>query len=86
MKAQIGSCGWSFNRQGEWEMNQMDIETIHESLVNGQRKQMVNQIQEYGLYDFWSDYETYLMHIGDEQDAFDYFTDATISYFRITRP
>jgi len=34
----------------------MNIETIHESLVNGNRAQMVNQIDEYGLYDFWADY------------------------------
>jgi hypothetical protein len=38
----------------------MKIETIHESLVNGQRRQMVEQIKEYGLYDFFSDYRDYL--------------------------
>ena len=63
----------------------MKIETIHESLVNGQRKQMVKQIDEYGLYDFWSDYSDYL---GCETDhgifpQFNFFRDAVISYHRI---
>lgn len=66
----------------------MNIQEIHESLVNGQRRQMVEQINEYGLYDFWSDYRDYLKDVftGEyyENNGFDYFTDATISYFRIT--
>ena len=62
----------------------MDIETIHASLVNGQRRQMVDQIQEYGLYDFWADYRDFLKDVYNAQDALSYFTDATISYFRIT--
>ena len=62
----------------------MDIETIHESLVNGQRKQMVNQIKEYGLHDFWADYKTYLQDLYSDEGIIDYFTDATISFFRIT--
>ena len=63
----------------------MKIETIHDSLVNGQRRQMVLQIEEYGLYDFWSDYRAYLCELYVEDGSrFDYFTDATISYFRIT--
>ena len=61
----------------------MKIETIHESLVNGQRKQMVKQIEEYGLYDFWGDYRAWLRDLDDYKEAFEYFTDATISYFRI---
>ena len=62
----------------------MDIETIHESLVNGQRRQMVKQIEECVLYDFWEDYKEYLTGLYDTQAAWGYFTDATISYFRIT--
>lgn len=61
----------------------MEIETIHASLVNGQRRQMVKQIQEYGLYDFWPDFRDHLK-AWNGQEAFDYFADATISYFRIT--
>lgn len=59
----------------------IEIETIHESLVNGQRRQMVKQIKQYGLYDFWSDYKDYL----DERHInIGFFRDAVISYFRIT--
>jgi hypothetical protein len=58
----------------------MKIETIHESLVNGQRKQMVGQIDEYGLYDFWSDYRDYL---DDIHANVGFFQDAVISYHRI---
>jgi hypothetical protein len=62
------------------------IETIHESLLNGQRKQMVEQIDEYGTYDFWTDYKKWLIDAGymqDETDGYKYFIDAAISYFRI---
>ncbi len=57
---------------------------IHESLVNGQRRQMFHQINSYGLYDFWEDYKEYLAEIYvQDSSGYDYFTDATISYFRI---
>lgn len=59
------------------------IETIHESLVNGQRKQMVNQIDEYGLYDFFDDYAGYLYSTYCMESAFSYLRDAISSYHRI---
>ena len=62
----------------------MNIETIHNSLVNGQRRQMVDQIIEYGLYDFWSDYSDYLINFYIYDQGSDYFKDAVLSYFRIT--
>ena len=62
----------------------MDIETIHDSLINGQRRQMVNQIDEYGNYDFWNDYKGFLIELCcDKDEAWWYFTDACISYNRI---
>ena len=61
----------------------MNIETIHESLVNGNRKQMVNQIDEYGLYDFWERYKDYLNELYTDTGPLEYFQDAVISYFRI---
>ena len=65
--------------------NQTALSIIHESLINGQRKQMVNQTNEYGLYDFWVDYKEYL---SDNQPIsrteYNYFCDAVISYHRIT--
>ena len=63
----------------------MKIETIHDSLVNGQRKQMVEQINEYGLYDFFADYHEYLFNTyQDDHARYEYFASATISYHRIT--
>ena len=65
----------------------INIETIHESLINGQRKQMVNQIDEYGLTDFLGDYRDWLQDNGyidlPDTDGFLYFADAVISYHRI---
>jgi len=67
-------------------MNRAELENIHESLVNGQRRQMVSQINEYGNYEFWSDYAGYLRELYTESEsAYCYFRDATISYFRITK-
>ena len=62
----------------------MNIETIHDSLVNGQRKQMTKQIDEYGIYDFWSDYADFLGCKTDHgiRNQFNYFRDAVISYHR----
>jgi len=60
-----------------------DIEEIHESLVNGQRKQMVEQIDAYGVYDFWADYKNYLEDLYEVIGAWDYFPDAVISYHYI---
>ena len=62
----------------------MDILTIHESQLNGQRRQMCAQIKEYGLYEFWADYHEYLFNTYvDEKVRYEYFADATISYHRI---
>lgn len=61
----------------------MEIEEIHESLINGQRRQMADQIDVYGIYDFWADYKEYLgtQHYAD--GVLDYFSDAVISYHHI---
>ena len=62
-------------------MKSYDIESIHESYINGQRRQMVKQIDEYGLYDFWSDLRNYLHDTGCNPDDF---ISMTIIYHRIT--
>ena len=63
----------------------MNIAEIHESLVNGQRQQMVEQINDYGLYDFFSDYEDYLNTLyANESAEYAYFREAVTSYHRIT--
>ena len=60
----------------------MDLDTIHDSLINGQRKQMVEQIDEYGPV-FWERYEGYLegLYMSDKKN--EWFKDAVISYHRI---
>ena len=60
-----------------------DIETIHESLENGQRRQMAEQIDEYGSYDFFSQYDQYLRDMYAPTMALNFFTDCVISYHRI---
>jgi len=60
------------------------LHEIHMSLVNGQRKQMVNQIDDYGLYEFFNDYQNHLRDQYVEiESAWHYFVDAVISYPRI---
>lgn len=61
----------------------MDIETIHESLVNGQRRQMAKQIDEYGAADFFESYRIYLDGLCVLEAQIKWFTDAVISYHRI---
>jgi len=66
-------------------LDNLTIDRIHNSLVNGQRKQMVKQIKEYGLHDFWQDYSNYLEDIYTDIDSvYTYLKDAVISYHRIT--
>ena len=60
------------------------IESIHDSLINGQHRQMVEQIDEYGLYDVWFDLGSYLQELYVEPKSwFEYYTDAVQSYHRI---
>ena len=68
-------------------MDYENIKNIHENLINGNRRDCVKLIKEYGLYDFWPDYRDYLKQTyGSELDnhASNYFIEMTISYFRIT--
>jgi hypothetical protein len=61
------------------------INEIHESLINGQRKQAVEQMQNYSMYDFFADYNTYLIaNYQDSEEIKNYILDAANSYFRIT--
>jgi len=62
------------------------IEEIHQFLLNDQRQQAVEQIDEYGTYNFWSEYRQYLEELWyTESYRLKHFTDMTISYFRIKR-
>jgi hypothetical protein len=65
-------------------MNANLLESIHESLLNGQRTQMTKQIDEYGLYDFFEDYNTFLSDLYDNLNVkHSYFLDCVVSYSRI---
>lgn len=67
----------SFNRS---------LAAIHESLVNGQRKQMVEQIDSMFIqYDFWDLFLDYLKEVygNDTKKVLAEFSDAVISYHRI---
>jgi hypothetical protein len=62
------------------------IAQIHDSLINGQRRQMVDQIDEYGPMDFWPEYAEYVAAVCDTDDgwrAYEDLKDAVGSYFRI---
>ena len=66
-------------------MKASEMELIHGSIINGQGKQMVEQIDAYGLYDFWADYADFLHELfGDcHESRRASFEDITITYFRI---
>ena len=67
-------------------MNYEAIENIHNNLINGNCRDCVKLIKEYGASDFFSDYADYLgQTYGYEMDthAANYFIDMTLSYFRI---
>jgi hypothetical protein len=69
----------------EGDPKSVRIEVIDESLVNGQREQMVSQIRRYGAYNFFSNYREYLRDRYDLKTAYDHFTAAVLSYFRIKK-
>jgi len=57
---------------------------IHESLVNGQRQQMVELIDLYGVGDFWVDYDQFLGETSESlSEMMMWFTDAVIFYHKI---
>ena len=60
------------------------LEEIHSSLLNGQRKQMTDQINEYGLYDFFEDYSNYLCNLYEHSHSkHTYLLDCVVSYHRV---
>ena len=65
--------------------NKLQLEEIHNSLINGQLTQMIEQINEYGLYDFFGDFEVYL-HIHEQYTSkiLNDFARCVIAYHRIT--
>ena len=67
------------------QTKQADLLEIHESMINGQRKQAVRFINDYIPADFFPDYRNYLDRVCEDiNNKHLYYTDAVISYFRIT--
>ncbi len=62
------------------------IEAIHESFINGQKKQAVEQMNAYGMTEFFSDYTDYLGSVYGPEKAFAHLKDACVSYHRINVP
>lgn len=62
---------------------QEQLEVIFNSLINGQRTQMVEQIDEYLPADFFPDLLDFLRKSFSADLALHFFADATNSYFRI---
>ena len=60
------------------------LEKIHESFANGQGKQAVELIDEYGLYDFWDHYAEYMQAIYQMYEyRYRVFKRAAVTYHRI---
>lgn len=62
------------------------ITEIHQSMVNGQIKQAVEQMQSYSsMYEFLVDYDIFLVNnYINQSEIKEYILKATKSYFRIT--
>lgn len=61
----------------------MNLETIHESLVNGQKKQAVSQIKEYSSdpHTFFSDYKDWLLENEfSPEECFDYYSTLVLAF------
>ena len=68
-------------KKGDKNMKkEKQLYNIYYSLMCGQLKQMTEQINEYGLYDFFADFNEYLIEIGIQHDEF---INCVISYHRI---
>ena len=60
-----------------------EIVVIHENMINGNRRDAVKLIDEYGE-DFFSEYSRYLEDTYKyEHSEYSYFKDAVLTYFRV---
>ena len=67
-------------------MNIEEIETIHASMINGQRQQATRQIERScsTVSEFFQEYKIYLdSTYMDHDDRYRYFIDVVLSYHRI---
>ena len=62
-----------------------DMETIHDSNINGQLRQMANMIEDFGVYDFFLSYRGYLKDLyTDDSACLDYLNRAINAHIRET--
>ena len=67
------------------EVNFEEIESLHLSMINGQKKAAVEMMQEYGMYDFFADYSRMLYSDYCMASAFNYLADAINTYMKLTQ-
>jgi hypothetical protein len=66
--------------ESEYEM----IDKIHDSYINGQHRQMVEQIDESFIqYDFWELYYQYILQIHIKERSLEEYAETVIIYHRI---
>lgn len=64
-------------------MKQGILHDIHENFINGNKRDVVKQIDEYGHRDFWNDYLSFCEEIYSFDAAYRQYTDVSISYNNI---
>ncbi len=66
------------------QSNKKRMVEIYNKYTNGNKKEMVEEIDIYGLYDFWNDLVMYLDNLlVNNKDKYSVYQDITIIYFRI---
>ncbi len=58
--------------------------TIHSCMISGNRREAVDLITKYGMYDFFSDYAKFLRASFPQEEQYNFFLDITTSFMRIT--
>lgn len=63
----------------------MDIQTIHDSYMNGQRRQMASQIGDYDPREFFEDYRLFLAdHFLDADEQYRHYSTVVRLYFGLS--
>jgi len=76
------------NSQYNWEEKQNILTNVHNNYVNGNKKDAIEDIVDYGVSDFFVDYKEYLEHIynihDDMMNIYTQYTNVVNSFFVIT--
>ena len=60
------------------------LEEIQLTFDNGNKRDMVELIKKYGLFDFFADYKEYVEMFYNHESQYNQYTELVISYHRIT--